>query len=107
MTADITSSIFVYEQNMGMTKEENSPFEYKEIMVETPDTADTGDIFTITLSDYGITNMKSITGWIHSTRDSVVVLEEPTTQLSGSDVEVTLGGSAANNQKRVYIIGGY
>jgi hypothetical protein len=104
---DITTSIKVYEQNTGMSEESNSPFEYKEIMVVTPNTADTSDTFTITLSDYGITNVKSIKGWSHTTAYSVVVIEAPTTSVTTGTLTVTLGGSGNSDKVRSYLIGGY
>ena len=58
--ADITSDITIYEQETGLSAVANSPYEYKEIMVETPSTADDGDTFDVTLANYGITNVKTV-----------------------------------------------
>jgi len=106
MTADITSDIFVYEQEDMPNRSADSPFEYKEIMVETPATADDGDVFDITLANYGITNVKSITGYTHSTSNSVIIVEDPTTVVSAGVLTVTIGGST-DNKMRVFVIGGY
>jgi hypothetical protein len=107
MAADITSGIKVYEQHTGMSEEANSPFSYKEIMVVTPATGDTDDTFDITLADYGISAVKSIKGWSHTTSFSVLVLEAPTTAVSSGVLTVTLGGSGNSNKVRSYLIGGY
>lgn len=103
--ADITANILVYEQHTGMSQEANSPFGYKEIMVETPATADSGDTFTITLADYGMSAFKLIRGWTFTTANSVCVVEAPTTAVAAGVLTVTLGG-AANNQQRTFLIGG-
>lgn len=105
--AAITTGITVYEQFSGLTQTLDGPFEYKEILVETQDTADTGDTFTITLADWGITNFKSIKGLVHTVNNSVIVLETPTTSVTAGVLTVTLGGSGADNLKRTYLIGGY
>lgn len=106
MTADISSNIHVYEQEDLPNHTANSPFEYKEILVETPDTADDGDVFSITLADYGLTNVKSIIGFTHSTSNSVIITEDPTTVVAAGVLTVTVGGSTDNN-KRAFLIGGY
>ena len=106
MTADITSDIFVYEQSDIPNLSANSPFEYKEIMVETPATADDGDVFDITLANYGMTYAKSIIGFTHTTSNSVIITEEPTTVVASGVLTVTIGGST-DNKLRTFIIGGY
>ena len=104
--ADLTTTVFAYEQDTGSSKVADSPFAYKEIMVETPDTADSGDTFDITLADYGITTLKSVKVWIHATRSDVAILEAPTTSVTTGVLTVTLGGASADDQMRACIIGG-
>jgi|GEM_PF-2246123 len=78
----------------------------KEIMVETATTADTGDTVDITLADYGITTFLGILGFAHSTENSVVITEAPTTSVSSGVLTITLGGTLNSDDKRVFIIYG-
>ena len=104
--ADVTSGITVYEQDTGMSIVANSPYESKEIMVETASTVDDTDTFTITLANYGITDLKTIKGFTHTTNNSVIITEDPTTSVTTGVLTVTVGGST-DDKKRVFIIGGY
>jgi hypothetical protein len=115
MAADLTTTVQIYEQDTGDTQVANSPFGYKELIVETPDTSDPTDYFTVTLSDYGITTMKSFRGWVHSSsaesaRGSVLVVTTASTCTQGSTgttytAVITITGSTAN-KTRTYLIGG-
>jgi len=78
----------------------------KMLIVETPNTADTGDTIAITLADYGISTFLGIFGNAHETEDSIVVTEEPTTAVSAGVLTITVGGTANNDKKRVYTIFG-
>lgn len=78
----------------------------KMIMVETPNTADTGDTIPITLADYGITTFLGIMGQSHDTEDSIITTEAPTTVVSAGVLTITTGGSGNTDAKRVYIIWG-
>ena len=78
----------------------------KIVMVETAATADTGDTIEITLSDYGISTLLGINGMIHSTENSIIIAEAPTTAVSEGVLTITLGGSGASDQKRVYLVYG-
>jgi len=104
--ADITSSITVYEQDTGMSKVADIPFAYKEILVEVPDTADAADTLDVTLANYGITNAKSVKGFKHTTNNSVVALEAPTTSVTAGVMTITIP-AGTDDDIRVYLIGGY
>ena len=78
----------------------------KIIKVETPATADTSDTLTLTLADYGLKSIEAVQGFVHTTTDSVIVEEAPTTAVSGGVLTITIGGSTVTNKKRVYIIYG-
>ena len=104
MTA--VDSFNVYEQETGLSQEANSPFDYKEILVETTDTADDTDTVVVTLANFGITNVKTVKGWTHTTNDSVVIVEAPTTSVTTGVLTITVGGST-DNKKRVFLVGGY
>ena len=106
MTAALGSTIVVYEQDNGLSRPRNSSYMFKEIMVETPATADNGDTFNITLANYGITNIKSIMGFRHTTNNDVILTGTATTSVSSGVLQVVIGGSHSND-KMVYVIGGY
>jgi hypothetical protein len=76
------------------------------IIVETPNTADTGDTIEIVLSTYGISTFLGIIGFEHTTENSVVTTEAPTTAVSSGTLTITIGGSSDDNEKRVYFIFG-
>lgn len=105
MAAITQSEVLVYEQEMGPGKHADTPFGAKEIIVEVPETADDTDTFTVDLSLFGITTFKYIKGWTHSTAYNVVIVEAPTTAVSGTTLTVTVGGST-DNLRRSFLIGG-
>ncbi len=78
----------------------------KIVMVETPTTVDTADTIPITLADFGITTFLAIEGHTHSTENSIVIAEAPTTAVSAGVLTITVGGSTNSDEKRVYIIYG-
>ena len=78
----------------------------KMIMVETPNTADTGDTVSIVLADYGITTFLGILGFAHSTENSVVITEAPTTAVTTGTLAITVGGTLNTDDKRVFILWG-
>ena len=78
----------------------------KMIMVETPNTADSDDTIAIVLADYGITTFLGIVGFEHTTENSVVTTEAPTTAVSAGTLTITIGGSSDDDEKRVYIVYG-
>lgn len=74
----------------------------KELYVETPATADTGDTIVIPLSKFGATKIKHIVGNNHSTANSIVVTEAPTTAVSAGTLTITLGGTTSSDKIRTY-----
>lgn len=76
----------------------------KTLIVSTVSSADTDDTLTVDLSTYGATAMLGIIGFTHTTLNSVVVQEQPTTAISGTTLTVTIGGTAATDQARHYMI---
>jgi len=75
---------------------------YGEFVIETPNTADTGDTIVIDLTKFGYNYLKHIVGDVHTTENSVVEEEAPTTSVSSGTLTITLGGSAASNYVRVF-----
>jgi hypothetical protein len=74
------------------------------IKVVTDATVDDGDTIAVDLSEYGASGIDFILGWIHSTTDSVLVAEQPTTSVTSGVLTITVGGST-DNKKRTYLVG--
>lgn len=95
--ADITANITINEQSPRL--------ETKVIRVVTPNTADDTDTLDITLADFGITSVDGVIGFTHSTEDSVIIQEQPTTSVTSGVLTITIGGST-DDKKRAFIIYG-
>lgn len=67
---------------------------YKEVIVETPATAVSADWVNVDLTKYACTKVKSIFGNSHSTADSIIVTEAPTTSVTSGVLKIVTGGSA-------------
>ena len=102
-----TTAVQTYELSTGLSTLGNAPFEWKEMFVETANTADSTNTIAIDASAVGIATIKFIAVFIESTAGVVIANEAPTTTVSGTTITVTLGGSAADNLKRYIRIGGY
>lgn len=102
----VATTTTVFQQDTGMSRESTSPLSYIEFLVETPATADSGDTFTVVLAKYGMTAIKSIKEWKHTTNYSVMVPGTSTTSVTTGTLTVTLTGGETN-LKRVFLIGGY
>lgn len=92
--ADITSSCTYIERGQELN--------WKKIVIVTPNTADSGDTITLNLSNYSSKYLAGIIGYVHTTENSVVVEEAPTTSVSNGVITITIGGSSVSNKKRVY-----
>lgn len=77
----------------------------KMLLVTTANTVDDGDTIAITLADHGMSRFDAILGQTHSTEDSIVITETPTTAVSAGVLTITVGGST-DDKKRVFIIWG-
>ena len=77
----------------------------KIIKIETEATVDDGDTVAITLADYGISTIEGILGFTHSTTDSIVITEAPTTAVSSGVLTITVGGSTDNKKRVFYVFG--
>ena len=102
MAAVAAADIFIYEQDTGITQIDNSPFQVKELLVETADTVDNADTIAVDLRNYGGTRMLYVKGWKHTV--DAIALEAPTTTVSTSIITITVGGSTAN-LRRSFLIG--
>lgn len=69
-------------------------------------TVDDADTTTVDVyKEFGITKVLVVEGFIHTTEDSVVVEEDPTTAVTGTTLTITVGGST-DNKKRFYVVYG-
>lgn len=76
--------------------------DYKELLIITSSTANTDDTIAFDLSDYGMKSFYYIHGVVHTTANSVIVEEAPTTAVSSGELTITLGGTSQDNKIRVY-----
>lgn len=106
MAAVAAADIFVYEQHTGLSKVANAPSDNKEILVETAATVDDTDTVAVDVSLYGMSVVDYVKGFTHTTDNNVVIVEAPTTAVSGTTLTITVGGST-DNKKRVFIVGGH
>ena len=74
----------------------------KKIVITTPATADTGDTIAVTLASYGIGTLLGIRGFVHTTANSVMVEEAPTTSVTAGVLTITVGGTTVSDKIRVY-----
>ena len=77
----------------------------KQIYVTAANTADDGDTIAVDMDARGIVTVLGVIGFIHTTEDSVIVQEQPTTAVSGTTLTITVGGST-DNKKRFYVVYG-
>ena len=89
-----------------ITKEISPRLEAKMVAITLDATADDTNTTTVTLADHGITTFIGILGFIHTTLNSVIVQEQPTTAVSAGVLTITVGGSS-DNKARTYIIVGF
>ena len=76
----------------------------KTILVSTVTSADDADTIAIDIAKYGGASVMGVIGFVHTTVNSVVIQEQPTTTMSGSTLTITIGGSAAADLARHYLI---
>lgn len=88
----------------GLTIREVNRVGGKHLEVFTAATADSDDTFVIDLATYGGAVLKGVYGWIHSTLHSIIIQEDPTTVMSGTELTATVKGSSADDQARFYKI---
>jgi hypothetical protein len=78
------------------------------VIVKTINTVDAADTLTVTLTTYGIaaTGLIGVLGFKHTTDNSVMEQEQPTTAVSSGVLTVTVP-SGSDNDARFYIIYGF
>lgn len=77
------------------------------LLVRTLDTVDAADTLTVTLADYGInaTGLIGVIGFKHTTDNSVMVQEQPTTSVTSGVLTITVP-AGTDNDPRYYLIYG-
>jgi len=93
--AAVTGTVTELAPNLGV----------KALVVEAPATTDNADTIAITLADYGISRFIGILGQTHSTTDSVIITEAPTTAVASGVLTITVGGSTANKWRTFIVFG--
>lgn len=83
----------------------NSGLKY--VILQTPNTADEDDTFTVTLSDYGInpTGLLAIRSWCHTTSGSVIVDDSATCSVTAGVATITVQSANTNCVRVVELIG--
>ena len=78
------------------------------IHIRTINTVDDTDEIDIDLTKYGIsaTGLISVLGFIHTTANSIMAQEQPSTAVSSGTLTITVGGSTDNKQ-RYYEVAGF
>lgn len=81
---------------------------YNEIVIRTINTVDDTDTIDVDLTDYGIsaTGLIGVLGFEHTTDNSVMVQQNPTTAVSSGTLTITVAGSNDNNTRH-YIVKGH
>lgn len=97
------AAILIADQTV---RELSTRLEGKTVVIETVATVDDGDTLAVTLADYGISTFLGCDGFIHTTANSVIAAEAPTTSVTTGVLTITVGGST-DDKKRTYIIYGY
>jgi len=81
--------------------------ELKQVLFQTPNTADATDTLEITLSDYGIaaTGLLVVESWVHTADGSVITTELNTCAVSSGVLTVTIVAGTDDDTRVIQIIG--
>jgi hypothetical protein len=79
----------------------------KKILLQTPNTADENNTFTVTLSDYGIsaTGLLTIRSWVHTTSGSVIVTDIATCSVTAGVATITVQSANTDSVRVVELMG--
>lgn len=85
---------------------QNSPNTgFVQLVVQCVNTVDAADTLAITMANYGMNQLIGVIGFAHTTDNSVMVQEQPTTAVSSGVLTLTVP-SGTSNDPRYYIIWG-
>ncbi len=81
---------------------------HKEIIVVSPTLSIASDVIQITLADHGFSNtgLLTVTGYKHTTANSVVIVDNPTTTVLFGILSLTIVSQVPTGAARVYRIVG-
>lgn len=76
------------------------------LTVETANTVDSGDTFTVDLANYSGSTFLGVSGCKHTTDNSVVVVENPTTSVSSTTITFTVPAGSDDDKRvaKIYFI---
>lgn len=66
-------------------------------------TGSSDDTTTLTLANYGLTSVEGVSGFVHSTTDSVMVSQDPATAVSSGVLTLTFSTTAAGRAEAEYV----
>jgi hypothetical protein len=101
MTA-VTDTL-VKGSNIGSLQFGDEVNRIKTLVIETANTVDASDTIALTLATYGITTVLGVYGYKHTTDNSVIVTENPTTAVSAGVLTLTVP-VGTDDDKRIYQI---
>ena len=80
---------------------------FNEIVIKTITTVDSGDTIVVDVTKYGIsaTGIMGVTGYEHTTENSIMVQADPTTTVSSDEITLTATGNT--DKQKFYIIRGF
>ena len=91
--------------SLRLSAERNNVRRIKSVLITLADTVDDTDYVDVTLADYGLSNIKGIEGVDHTTVNSNLVIEAPTTTVTDGVLRITVGGSTGNLARSFIIFG--
>lgn len=105
MTTSYTAIIKGLDKGAVRLDPERARARKAKIVLLDVDSTDGGATFTVTLSDYNIDNILGILGVRHTTANSVLVDEAPTTSVSAGVLTITVSGSTATKKRSFLLVG--
>lgn len=76
---------------------------FKQLLISTVTTATTSDVISININNYGGGAVMGVIGFKHSTVNSIVVQEQPTTTMDGQTLHITMGASVGARHYLAYL----
>ncbi len=80
---------------------------YNEIVIKTINTVDSSDTIVVDMSKYGLNaeGLLGVRGDVQTTANSIVVQADPTTEVSGDEITLTL--TSGTDKQNSFIIRGF
>lgn len=74
----------------------------KSVVFGTAATATTSDTLEVNLADHNMTSIQAVLGWNHTTTNSVLTSEQPTTIVSDGVLTITPLAGGQNTDRKIY-----